>query len=109
MGEVWIPRVYTTQTQHLAPTCVRLFSVPHPKATRTSIQCILLPATLLGLPSSSGIQPYLGWWPQEALRAKPTWFLILLICDMHTRNVVWGAVISYPKRLSLEQKSPQSN
>ena len=70
---------------------------PHHKATRTRIQCTPLSAALLGLPSSSGIQPYLGWWPQEPLRAKPTWFLILLTCDMRTRNVVQGAVTSYPK------------
>lgn len=28
MGEVWISRAYTTQTQCLASTCVRLFRFP---------------------------------------------------------------------------------
>lgn len=57
----------------------------------------------LGLSTSPRIQLDLGWWPQEPLRAKLTWFLILGTSDMHSRNVVRTAVISYPKRSSLER------
>jgi hypothetical protein len=51
----------------------------------------------LRLPRYPRIECCLGWWPQEPLKANLTWFLILATCDMHAKNVMRGAVISYPK------------